>query len=374
MKYKNLFCVLAVCLTGVLAFTSCIKEEAPNAEADILSCEVDRSLLLRDPVIGNEEVKLYTGLTTDLTKVNIKFELTPGATLTSGTTREADFTQPQFYTVTSQDKRWRKTYKVSFIRLDVIEDFHFEQMRFYTYKDPFTPNAPEEKKYHILSEITPAGSLLDWGSGNAGFMITAGDAPAVDYPTAQADDGVQGKCVKLVTRSTGEAGKAFQSPIAAGNIFLGDFQLNFLDKPKSTHFGIPYQREPLTLSGYYKYKAGEVFTDKDSKVVAGKKDDFAIYAMLFEVTTDVPHLDGTNAQTSANIVKLAKLENRKETDEWTYFSIPFEQRNGKTIDPVKLKAGKYALSIVLSSSEDGAVFNGAVGSTLWVDELKIDVK
>ena len=366
--------MLALCMAGIFGLMSCIKDEAPNAEADILSCEVDKALLLREPVIGNEEVKLYTGMNTDLTKVNIKFKLTDGATLTSGNTHEADFTQPQFFTVTSQDKRWSKTYKVSFIRLDVIEDFHFEQMRFYTYKDPFTPNAPEQQLFHIISETTPTGSLLDWGSGNAGFMITASGVPAEDYPTAQADNGVSGKCVKLVTRSTGEAGKAFKSPIAAGNLFLGEFQLNFADKPKSTHFGIPYQREPLTLSGYYKYKAGEVFTDKDAKVVNGKKDDFAIYAMFFEVTPDVPYLDGTNAQTSPNIVKLAKLENRKETNEWTHFSISFEQRNGKTIDVEKLKAGKYSLAIVLSSSEDGAVFNGAVGSTLWVDELKIDVK
>ena len=38
------------------------------------------------------------------------------------------------------------------------------------------------------------------------------------------------------------------------------------------------------LVGYYKYKAGEKFTDKNGKEVAGKKDDFAIYAVFF--TTD----------------------------------------------------------------------------------------
>lgn len=36
-----------------------------------------------------------------------------------------------------------------------------------------------------------------------------------------------------------------------------------------------------------------------------------------------------------------------------------------------LKNGKYKLAIVLSSSINGAYFIGAIGSTLWVDELEI---
>mgnify|MGYP006876720550 FL=1 len=35
MKLKNLF---TCTVTGLLLCTSCIKDEAPNAEADILSC------------------------------------------------------------------------------------------------------------------------------------------------------------------------------------------------------------------------------------------------------------------------------------------------------------------------------------------------
>ena len=73
-------------------------------------------------------------------------------------------------------------------------------------------------------------------------------------------------------------------------------------------------------------------------------------------------------------MKIAKLEDKKETNEWTRFEVPFTFLEGKSIDIEKLQAGKYNLAIVLSSSEDGANFNGAVGSTLWVDELHIDVK
>ena len=44
---------------------------------------------------------------------------------------------------------------------------------------------------------------------------------------------------------------------------------------------------------------------------------------------------------------------------------------GKEINKSKLQDGKYKLSIVLSSSVEGAYFKGAVGSTLYVDELEL---
>jgi lipoprotein len=97
----------------------------------------------------------------------------------------------------------------------------------------------------------------------------------------------------------------------------------------------------------------------------------AIYAVFFETGDGVEYLDGTNSLTSDHIVLLAELKNGKETNEWTHFSIPFKPVVGRTIDKKKLKNGKYSLAIIMSSSKDGAVFNGAVGSTLYVDELKL---
>ena len=83
------------------------------------------------------------------------------------------------------------------------------------------------------------------------------------------------------------------------------------------------------------------------------------------------YLDGTNSLTSDRIVLLAQLKEGRETDEWTRFSIPFKAVGGRSVDPEKLRQGKYSLAIIMSSSKDGAAFNGAVGSTLYVDELKL---
>ena len=105
MKLQNFFIITA----SLFTLQSCIKSEAPNAEADILTCEVDGNLLIREPIIQNTEVKLYV---TDLDKVKTlapRFTLTQGATIspTSGTAR--NFSTPQTYVVTSEDGNWQKT-------------------------------------------------------------------------------------------------------------------------------------------------------------------------------------------------------------------------------------------------------------------------
>ena len=67
-----------------------------------------------------------------------------------------------------------------------------------------------------------------------------------------------------------------------------------------------------------------------------------------------------------------KAEDHKVGDDWVKFDLPFEPQNGKTIDEQKLLQGRYNIAIILSSSEGGARFEGAVGSTLYVDEIHIN--
>ena len=43
-----------LCFLLTLLSVSCIREEAPNAEADILSCTVDGDILKAEPEIDNE--------------------------------------------------------------------------------------------------------------------------------------------------------------------------------------------------------------------------------------------------------------------------------------------------------------------------------
>ena len=116
-------------LTAGALFSSCIREAAKNAEADILSCTVDGVELPQTPVITNDRISFYVN-TKDMEKVKSlapEFTLTEGATIdpASGTVR--DFTTPQQYTVTSEDGQWTKSYIVSFSSSDPMNKYHFEE-------------------------------------------------------------------------------------------------------------------------------------------------------------------------------------------------------------------------------------------------------
>ena len=62
-------------------------------------------------------------------------------------------------------------------------------------------------------------------------------------------------------------------PIAAGNLFIGSFDVNnAMSNPlQATKFGLPFRHVPTYLAGYYKYKAGDQFTE-GGKPVEGKRD------------------------------------------------------------------------------------------------------
>lgn len=364
MNRKIALCLLSI---GALCLSSCIRDEAPNSEADITACKVPTDILIREPLITNDKITFYVKEATDLTNQSPEFTLSEGATIVPASGTALNFTTPQTYVVTSQDGKWKKQYTVEYDYSEPLTQYHFENIKYYTDPD----DATQKQYFQIFTDNTIDGGKLEWGSGNAGFLITHSNAAATDYPTCQADDGYIGKCAKLITCSTGALGAMFGAPIAAGNLFIGTFEVDLTNMAKSTHFGVPFRHTPKTLVGYYKYKAGDKFTDASNKEVAGKKDNFDIYAIFYEVTKDVPYLDGTNSLTSDNIVAIARLNDKKETDTWTRFTIPFNLRDGKTIDATKLTNGQYNIAIIMSSSIDGATFNGAVGSTLWVDEMQL---
>ena len=164
-------------------------------------------------------------------------------------------------------------------------------------------------------------------------------------------------------------------PIAAGNLFIGSFdKANALsDAMKATHFGFPFFYYPQTIRGFYKYKAGDKFTSNGA-VVEGRQDHCDIYGVLYETDENVDFLDGSTSLTSPNIISLARKAEGTywpETDSWLPFELDFVPKPGKSIDQEKLQKGIYKLAIVFSSSVDGAKFDGAVGSTLYIDEVKL---
>ena len=374
--------LLALPLVALMA-TSCIQDEALNTEADIEHITLPGDVLNRDAEFGDAiyeadgtpvyPIILYLKKGTDIVRLAPELKLTPGATVEppSGTPR--NFRTPQYYTVTSEDGKWQRRYRIEVSSTSAIGTFyHFEDVRL-----------GGGGKYHIFYETDDKGEeRLAWSSANPGYALTDINVKTPEqFPTYQCSEGKSGKCVKLVTLKTGSLGSSVNMPIASGNLFLGTFNVGnaLTNALKATQFGLQYENVPTYLRGWYKYRSGDTFYELDKtakdklKPIPGRKDVFNIYAVFYENTDDNRLLDGTNvlAEDNEQIISTAVIDNARETDVWTEFYLPFIYRPGKSIDPVKLASGGYNLTIVFASSLRGDYFEGAPGSTLLVDEVEL---
>ena len=369
MKIKSVIAGIMLCL----AVTSCIQNEALNVEAAIDGCSgSDIQQCLIDP---NEfTVQLYASRAADPSKININFNLPAGASIvpvqrfTEDGINTYNFKDenPRLFKVTSEDGAFSATYTIRLWQTEMPFTYDFETLS-------------SDNPYHKFTEDNPSSGTiirrLELASGNPGFELTKMAKAPDGYPTVQVNGGVDGgKCVKLETKDTGSFGSMVKMYIAAGNLFIGSFEVGQAlsgNAMKATHFGFPFFYYPLRLEGWYKYKAGPTFSSK-GKPVEGRKDECDIYGVLYETDDNVQFLDGSTSLNSLNIVALARnIKELPETDIWKQFNFKFEPQNGKSIDPDKLGKGIYKLAIVFSSSVDGAKFEGAVGSTLYIDKVTI---
>ena len=369
MKIKSVIAGIMLCL----AVTSCIQNEALNVEAAIDGCSgSDIQQCLIDP---NEfTVQLYASRAADPSKININFNLPAGASIvpvqrfTENGINTYNFKDenPRLFKVTSEDGAFSATYTIRLWQTEMPFTYDFETLS-------------SDNPYHKFTEDNPSSGTiirrLELASGNPGFELTKMAKAPDGYPTVQVNGGVDGgKCVKLETKDTGSFGSMVKMYIAAGNLFIGSFEVGQAlsgNAMKATHFGFPFFYYPLRLEGWYNYKAGPTFSSK-GKPVEGRKDECDIYGVLYETDDNVQFLDGSTSLNSPNIVALARnIKELPETDIWKQFNFKFEPQNGKSIDPDKLGKGIYKLAIVFSSSVDGAKFEGAVGSTLYIDKVTI---
>ena len=370
MKFTN---VLATTLLSLLS-TACIQNEEPNTEADILKCILPKEIFEYDNTNYYEPYDesinaypLYISVNSKatLTQLAPEFVLTEGATIEPASGSIQDFTHPVRYTVTSADGKWHRTYSVSISDdLQIIpEQFHFDKL------------SSKSSKYHIFYEENKAkGEFMEWASANQGYMLVSGNSPATEYPTSQADGGIENsKCAKLVTKSTGGLGSLVGAPLAAGNLFLGSFDLSkaLTQTLQSTHFGLPTTKKPLRFTGYYKYKPGEQMQDAKGNKIEGT-DEGAIYAVVYknhDAEGNSIYLTGEDIMTNPLRVAMAKLYDVRRCDDWTSFDVAFDY--WEDIDVNLLHNMGYSLAILCSSSKNGDLYEGALGSTLWVDNLRI---
>lgn len=361
MKKTILLAFLGVLLT----VSGCIKPEEANMEADILVMALPDSVLIAPPSITNTSITAFVNFSKlDIRAVAPQFTVTEGATIQPASGTPQDFSKPVTYTVTSEDGRWKKEYRVSLLQNVAPDNFMFEN---------WTVNP--DGNYYIPYEIVEEEHQNIWASGNSGFSLIAPEKKPEAYPTQRTTDAAQGTyAAYLETKSTGSLGALVGMPIAPGNLFLGSF-----DAPKAltapleaTVFGIPFNKKPLRLTGAYKYVSGGPITDKSGKPVTPERQDLCdIYAVLFKATPEKPNLNGANVLTDPSVVAIARLASGAATPGAGYqrFDLAFNYKSEINADD--LAAFGYKIAVVFSSSSNGAVFEGAVGSKLYIDDVQI---
>ena len=384
-KMNKVIMAFALCLS----ITSCIKDEAPNKECDIESAWVEGAELeknfyqtaaMRKENISSTETSITFIVRSMMmlpTQVPVNFKITPGANIEPASGSPQDFTKGAVtYIVTSEDRQWSRSYKVAFVEPELPKSkFSFELA------DTAEGGIFIKNFYHQFYEPGDYGGKQRlWASGNPGFALTQfnGAGPEL-FPTYRTDNGFVGHGVRLETMSAGDLGISMGKPIAAGNLFLGRFivEQTAMDPLKATEFGVRWDKDPLRVTGYYKYQPGKDFTNDMMETVPGRTDEASIYAVFYRnIDADGKHYflyggdvaDLDKVMDNPQVYKMASVSSLPPTDEWTRFEMFFEGIDA----PAEMVANQeFNLAIVFSSSKSGAWFEGAIGSTLYIDEVEV---
>jgi hypothetical protein len=197
-----------------------------------------------------------------------------------------------------------------------------------------------------------------WSTGNAGAVI-AGNIPT--YPEIIGDN----DSIAVL-----ETMKVILGPrIAAGSLFTGTFELNIADPPSSVKAGIPFTSRPTYFKIKMKYQPGDENQGTNGDPLT--YDDSAdIYALL-EVRS------GDNTSRLAT----AWYRSSETFTDWNNLEIPFTygELDSSYPDFMKPADGVYAdpastpthISVIMSSSARGDIFEGAIGSKLEVNDFEL---
>ena len=382
----NKYIIIGVCCC---CMASCIKDEALNKECDIESAWIEgkeyedyfyKTTEMRKEVNSAETNIVFSvrSLLSLPTQIPLNFKITDGATIEPANGSMQDFTKgPVSYTVTSQDGEWKRTYNVAFQEVPLhAGKFSFEHFEI----DTGDAMLGSTNEMHVFYELAANNEHnYCWATGNPGSALTKSGSKPEEFPVYSAPDGKAGRGVCLNTQSAGMMGEWMKKPIATGSLFLGEFVIDHVltDALKATRFGVPISKEPVRITGWYKYKPGEKFTDKDMKVYPDRKDEASIYAVFYRNTDDKGEayvLDGHAVEDldkmldNPQVYKVARVASLPATDTWTQWEMFFE---GKDAPDDIVTAQGFNLALVFSSSIRGAQFEGAIGSTLYVDEVEV---
>ena len=365
---KNTFVILLLSMI----FNSCIKDEGPDREADIVEFTIkdDPNVIFTRVVYQNgiHEVQITVVDTAGYANKII----TPTIEISQGATINPKSGEP------IQLHNYKASYDVTAGDGNVK---HYEVI--------VTPPIPFYN-FNAWTTATSNGFEYDvydnsrWTNANKGVSFRF--VQDREFPTRKTTDCVSKPYAVLLETVEGLRSSTFilDIPLYAGNMYTGTFVTTLSDPVSSAKFGQPYLKEegkPTHFVGYYKYFPGEKFTvcevvneggrkQNNVYIDPNRKDECDIYAILFKVDKDQDvnkvFLNANTVQTSKDIVAKAEIENRGSQSVWKKFDVSFKYSEELNFDRYN-----YKLAIVLSSSTRGAFYEGAIGSKLFVDDIEI---
>ena len=377
---KHYLSVVAIALVLMVLNTSCFGDEPDGCEADIEKAVLhvnQPEKYFFQPTDSMQVVLSTDSVITfavrgdaDVSALSPEFTLSPGATVNPASGSTHDFGHgPVTYTVTSEDGKWQRRYRVNVVptMITVADTLRYDFEHFEL--------EPATQRYYIWHNTLPDGTLgNDWATANPGYRISMSTAQPEDYPTTPLLQGYDGAAVCLRTSDTGPFGKMANTRLAAGNMFLGTFDIRIAmsDHLHATRFGLPFTSRPDRFTGYYTYQPGPTVQDFYGNPIAGRTDSADVYAVFYrnhDAAGNEVVLYGDNVLSSDLIVAVADLGYVAPTTQWTAWDVKFVYK--KEIDEQLLANRGYSLAIVFSSSSAGGDFIGAIGSRLCVDKVRL---
>lgn len=337
-----------------------------SSAAQITSFTFDTSVaanaaVLSQPVIdeANATITFKAEEGGDVSALVPTIEVSAGATVTPASGSAVSFASGSAtFTVVAEDGT-SKTYTVSCSMGSLIQ-YDFE-----TWATPEGAIYPEVVNPEGWATCNDAVALIK-NLGSLGGITYTGE-----YPVRQTTDAHSGSTAAMLESVDTQGGSILGQTIpkvTAGSMFLGTFNAfaAMTDPMATTEFGILYDKKPVKVSGYYKYTPGAEFYNAAGELQADQKDACAISAVLYEVESEDETLNGSTIYTSDKIVAMASFSSGETVAEYTPFELNLEYV--KDYDASKT----YKFAVIFSASADGAAYNAAVGSTLYIDDVTIE--
>jgi hypothetical protein len=335
-----------------LILTTCKKDEK-SSEAKILSMaitESSTSAFTSGPVVIDSRLNLaFAFINRKLENNDFPISITPEFTLSEGARispesgQAVSFSEEEslvFYVVTAEDGTTGEWYVG--VRGNQLPNSDFE--------DWYETSGLNSQAY-----MDPGKSeeTSIWSTANKGTSIYS------LYGTEPLKIG-NNTFVQITT------GETAQVPVAAGTIFTGRFDIQLAisnpDNPnEATDFGTPFPFRPSMVKFDYSYKAGPRYIQG---ILIDPNNIFGGFT--------VTQLPGSDQFRLYVIMDIMEGETRTEIGR-----AQLEDGNSDVISEVILPIvytsdqNPTHITVMFTSSKDGSLFTGAVGSTLIVDDLEL---